>query len=347
MNKLNGKARVVALMLSAVLLMAITAAATVAYLSDRDSVTNVFTVGQVNISLKETDPDGQIGLGADTDGDGQPDEVKGGLLDTNHDGVPDAIDTNGDGKVVDANGDGKPDDADGDGQPDDYLIVVPNADLDGDGKIDPPFVDVDNNGTYDPTVDYPIVDENGDGTYDYIDKDRDGVKDEGEALPGSAGNEYHLIPGYSYLKDPTITVAANSEPTYLRMMLTVHNASAVQAILDKYQLGDYSVLLGGWDNNVWQYHGFTEDTAANTITFEFRYPEVVAGGAQDTLMPALFTKVIAPSQLTNEDLLALYGDIAHSEGDFKMVVVGHAIQAATFADANAAWAAFDLQNTNA
>ena len=150
-------------------------------------------------------------------------------------------------------------------------------------------------------------------------------------------NQYHILPGMEYTKDPTMTVIKGSEDSYVRMILTVHNASDVQAILTKYSLGDFSALIGGWDANTWLYQGFTEDTANNTISFEFRYKEKVAKSETDTKLPALFEKLIVPGKITGEEMNGLY------DGGFKMVVTGHAIQTSGFATADLAWAAFDVQ----
>ena len=182
-------------------------------------------------------------------------------------------------------------------------------------------------GQVDILLDEADVDENGklilDGERNPIDR----VKE----------NEYHLIPGQTYIKDPTVTVQADSEPSYVRMILTVHNASTVQAILDKYKLGDFSALIGGWDKDIWLYHGFTEDIEVGSISFEFRYMETVDADVDPVVLPALFETLIVPSQVSNTELQALY------DGGFKMVVHGHAIQAAGFASEDAAWAAFDEQ----
>lgn len=151
-------------------------------------------------------------------------------------------------------------------------------------------------------------------------------------------NSYHLLPGQSYKKDPIMTIAANSEDAYVRMILTVHNASDVQAILTKYNLGDFSVLIDGWDQSTWLYEGFTEDTANNTISFEFRYKEIVAKHDADTKLPALFDTLIVPGEITGEEMKGLY------DGGFKMEVFGHAIQTASFDTEDAAWASFDVQN---
>ena len=151
-------------------------------------------------------------------------------------------------------------------------------------------------------------------------------------------NEYHILPGMEYTKDPTVTVDGGSEDAYVRMILTVHNASDVHAILTKYNLGDFSVLIGGWDKNTWLYEGFTEDTTNNTISFEFRYKEVVAKSTTDTKLTALFDTLIVPGEITGEEMRDLY------DGGFKMEVFGHAIQAAGFDTEDAAWAAFDTQH---
>lgn len=151
-------------------------------------------------------------------------------------------------------------------------------------------------------------------------------------------NEYRLLPGCEYLKDPTMTVEAGSVDSYVRMILTVHNASDVQAIIDSCELNDYADLFDGWNEAAWLYEDFTEDTAADTISFEFRYHMVVPESDQATVLEPLFTSLVVPGKVTGEELAAL------QEGGFQMNVVGHAIQTAGFdGDVDAAWAAFDAQ----
>ncbi len=158
-------------------------------------------------------------------------------------------------------------------------------------------------------------------------------------------NEYRLVPGMEYTKDPTVTIDAGSEMAYVRMILTVHNHSAVQAIIDneKNNLTDYADLLGGWDETSWIYEDFTVDEDANTIAFEFRYKETVDGFADDGSeadqeLPALFETLKVPGTLDNDELQSLY------DGGFKMVVEGHAIQSAGFENnEDGAWIAFDGQ----
>jgi archaellum component FlaF (FlaF/FlaG flagellin family) len=174
----------------------------------------------------------------------------------------------------------------------------------------------------------------------HISVDEAKVNADGTPIAGAdrvKANEYHILPGMEYTKDPTVTVNGGSEDAYVRMILTVYNSSDVQAILTKYNLGDFSVLIGGWDKNTWLYEGFTEDTEKNTISFEFRYKEIAAKNADDTKLPALFDTLIVPGEITGEEMKDLY------DGGFKIEVFGHAIQAAGFDTADIAWTAFDSQ----
>lgn len=150
-------------------------------------------------------------------------------------------------------------------------------------------------------------------------------------------NEYHLIPGQSYVKDPTVTVKAESEASYIRMMVTIHNASAVNEITGN----DPGSLLSGWDSTNWTLTGDPiTDTDANTVTYEYRYYQIVDAfeSDEDIVLPPLFTTMTVPGTVTGEQLQELY------DGGFKITVQGHAIQSATFADADEAWEAFQTQN---
>jgi len=170
--------------------------------------------------------------------------------------------------------------------------------------------------------------------------DESAVNSEGKPVDGAQrvqSNEYHLLPGCRYTKDPTVTVEANSEEAYVRMILTVHNASAVQAVLDKYQLGDFAVLIDGWNAETWLYHGFEADAAENVISFEFRYKEPVAAGEEAVVLPPLFDTLVVPGEMSGEELQALY------DGGFRMEIFGHAIQTASFDTEEQAWEAFDKQ----
>ena len=46
------------------------------------------------------------------------------------------------------------------------------------------------------------------------------------------GNEYKLVPGKTYVKDPTMTVAQGSEPAYVRMIVYITESDAVTKVFN-------------------------------------------------------------------------------------------------------------------
>lgn len=150
------------------------------------------------------------------------------------------------------------------------------------------------------------------------------------------GNEYHLIPGKTYVKDPTMTVIKGSEESYVRMLLTINNLSELDAIFAPDGV-DLTTIFGGYDGTKWIYEGETENTADNTITYEFRYVSTVDAteATEDMVLEPLFDTFTLPGAINAEELKTI--------SDLKITVVGHAIQAEGFADEDAAWVAFDVQ----
>ena len=147
------------------------------------------------------------------------------------------------------------------------------------------------------------------------------------------GNAYHLIPGATYTKDPTVTVLKGSEESYVRVLLTLNCCEE----LDEIFAPDGAVLttiFNGYDATNWVYETETRDTEANTITYEFRYKETVKPEAdEDLVLVALFDSITVPADITGEELATI--------AELKITVEAHAIQAAGFEDAAEAWEAFD------
>ncbi|MBQ7836711.1 MAG: hypothetical protein IJ389_05600 [Clostridia bacterium] len=171
----------------------------------------------------------------------------------------------------------------------------------------------------------------------HINLDEADVDEDGDPVEGAdrvKGNEYHLVPGQTYTKDPTVTVLKGSEEAYVRMTVTLNKVAELKAILgDDFLPENY---VAGWDRDVWNCVEIT-DNGDNTVTYEFRYYEIVDArdAADDVVLDALFDEFTLPGDFTNEDLKSIEG--------FKIVVQGHAIQATGFEDADAAWAAFNDQ----
>ncbi len=168
--------------------------------------------------------------------------------------------------------------------------------------------------------------------------DETDVNEDGEPIPGAdrvPGNEYHLIPGKSYVKDPTLTVVAGSEESYIRMMVTINCISELKAIFgDDFLPENY---VEGWNPAVWSCASVSEDSVNNTATYEFRYYKAVDAyeSQDDIVLEPLFTSFTMPGEVNNAQLATL--------DNLEITVVGHAIQTVSFANAAEAWTAFDGQ----
>ena len=78
---------------------------------------------------------------------------------------------------------------------------------------------------------------------------------------------------------------------------------------------------------------FSYDKETDTLTYYFYYTETVATPDADKALAVLFDSITVPEWATAEQLAKLEG--------FQINVVAEAIQADGFADADAAWAAYD------
>ena len=163
------------------------------------------------------------------------------------------------------------------------------------------------------------------------------VTPDGEVIPGEdrvEGNDYHLIPGQTYTKDPTMTVKKGSEESYVRMMVTINCISELRAIFGQGFLPHD--FIEGKDSNIWVYEN-TVENGDNTVTYEFRYYKTVDAfeATEDIVLEPLFTSFTIPGELTGEQLATI--------ADLEIRVEGHAIQTASFDSADAAWTAFGAQ----
>lgn len=158
-------------------------------------------------------------------------------------------------------------------------------------------------------------------------------------------NSYKLMPGHSYTKDPTVTVKAGSEKAYIRMIVT---AEFDKKLTDEKLAMKLDNIFTGFDEASWKQVKKDVTTtgegenAKTKITYEYRYIKdnnpnttFTAEKDKDTALSPLFNNVVIPGEWTNDDLAAI--------GGVKITIVAEAIQADGFADAAAAWAAFDTQ----
>lgn len=159
------------------------------------------------------------------------------------------------------------------------------------------------------------------------------VDEKGEPTGGrtETGNAYHLLPGETYTKDPTVTVLKGSEESYVRMLLTLNCASELDAIFAP-SGAVLTETFKGYDATKWEYVDVTRGND-NTITYEFRYFETVKSQKDtDLVLEALFNTVTVPNTMTGEQLATI--------ANLKITVEAHAIQATGFANADDAWTAF-------
>lgn len=159
---------------------------------------------------------------------------------------------------------------------------------------------------------------------------------DGKALTGDSAervkaNDYHLLPGHTYDKDPTVTVLSGSESSYVKMTVTFSEAAALDAIFAPTG-ADMTSIFNGYSSTNWIYKGNTKDTEANTRTYEFWYKEAVAAPTADIPLDALFDSITVPGTITNAQLATIEG--------MTITVNAYAIQADGFTTADAAWKAY-------
>lgn len=153
-------------------------------------------------------------------------------------------------------------------------------------------------------------------------------------------NQYDdIAPGMTLPKDPTVTITKGSEDCYVRMKVTV-NTKNLKNAFPEFIAEDGTFLLEklivGWDPTVWVYQKAVAE--GDNTTYEFWYKDMVPENDNAiTVLPDLFTAVKIPNDATNEDMYKL------TEGleAFTVAIKAEAIQAATFNNAAAAFAALD------
>lgn len=193
------------------------------------------------------------------------------------------------------------------------------------------------------------------------------VNTDGSLVEGAArvkANEYKLLPGHTYTKDPTVTVKAVSESSYVRMKVTFNNAADIIAMCTDPEFADDGLtgvenafplirMVNFVEANAAKWDGlvpdnmteaaemlgntkyFVYDKTAGTLTYYYYYTETVAAPTADVVLPVLFDSITVPEWVTGDQLAKLEG--------FEITAVAEAIQADGFANADAAWAAYDAQ----
>lgn len=178
--------------------------------------------------------------------------------------------------------------------------------------------------------------------------------------PRVTANSYKLMPGTTYTKDPTVTVKAGSEESYVRMKVTFNNAAEIIALCTDPDMVDEVTgvenafplirMVNFVEANAAKWDGiipdnmvetedmlampkyFVHDAATDTLTYYFYYKATASGAEGDVVLPVLFDSIKVPEWVTGEQLKAL--------DNFRITVIAEAIQAGSFADADDAWSHF-------
>lgn len=212
------------------------------------------------------------------------------------------------------------------------------------------YVSMDENGVITVTKgdESAVVEEGqaviGDVTYDVALDENGNIVVNGKPAgenPRVTANEYKLVPGERYWKDPTVTVTAGSEESYVRVKVTFTNYAALQALATEGGYADvFAMLIPTVNTTDWTLYGTAVvDTTADTVTYEYRYNTAVKPSKTEGVeVPALFTEITVPAFFDADDLETL-----QAGSGFKIVIDGYAVQALGFGDADAAWAAAEPQ----
>lgn len=138
----------------------------------------------------------------------------------------------------------------------------------------------------------------------------------GVAVEGAArvtGNQYKLIPGHEYTKDPVVTVVAKSEKCYLYVKVN-NGIAGIEANENGNDTIEEQILANGW----------VKLTGVNNV-----YYKVVDASASETNIPCpVFGKFTIASNANVADY-----------GSAKIEITAYAIQADGFDDAQEAWTA--------
>ena len=161
------------------------------------------------------------------------------------------------------------------------------------------------------------------------------------------GNHYKLVPGKTYVKDPTITVLSGSKDSYVRMLVYIEDIDALKQTFSKdKEINGVKVyedfydedtilfhkIVDGYDESKWLYEGFYKLDSDPRYIYEYRYYKKVNGEDGDLVLEPLFTSLTIPSNLIHSELVNL--------DKFTLDVEGDAIQSVGFENDDEAWESF-------
>jgi len=139
-------------------------------------------------------------------------------------------------------------------------------------------------------------------------------------------NEYHLLPGCTYSKDPIVHVDPDSEDSYIFIKVDNNGIEAIEETAAGYTNVAAQIAANGW---IWW---------KNEGNVHYFYQEYTKD--QDKTDLAVFQQFKVGDFVTNEQLKAFYDAAAANNNQDKAVIVtAYAIQKTGFASPAEAWEA--------
>lgn len=129
---------------------------------------------------------------------------------------------------------------------------------------------------------------------DVYETDEDGNKTD-------TGRTYEdIAPGSVLSKDPTVQNTGKYSQ-YVRVNVTVTNATAWQAACAKHNITNLTDIFKGFEDDLWTLAGVSSDPTADTLTYSYYYNGVLAPEKSVTL----FTQVVIPTAFDQDDMATL------------------------------------------
>lgn len=149
---------------------------------------------------------------------------------------------------------------------------------------------------------------------------------EGKVIEGDRRlfNEYKLLPGHTYTKDPTVHVKAGSEECYLFVKVV----NGIEAIEDKTATIESQIIANNW----------VEYAAASADDYTVYYYKTTVKPAADKATDVPVFANFKIDGTVEKEVLATYATAANETANI-ITIDAYAIQADGFASAEAAWTA--------
>lgn len=153
-----------------------------------------------------------------------------------------------------------------------------------------------------------------------------------ETLTDVGNTNIQALPGREIMKDPTLTVLKGSEECYVRVFIKVSWGPEADVEFAEFAYYDWFQFNPDWSiTRIFDGSYATNGKYVGFDIYELRYiPGPVDASTSNQIIPVLY-KMTVPGYLEKDEINAMEG--------CSLVLIAQAVQAETFADANAAFLA--------